>query len=785
MNTISKFGEWTPVPNPNFHVDIPDEDSNKIASTEDQQDHSDDWLNSLEKITAEDWDWYFSLLASDQTTNPDSSETWVTQSDVLDRPAKRVKTDEQFPSTMSVSYDNGSSFTRQLDSTLGNLFQNVTAPPPVSLPQTNEVKHHSGFNRGYSFYHQHPYTSIPNQWAFIDLTREAAVVSQKKSRNQAHGLVGEVKMRIATLLWSASNEMIEIERQYHEICQKFMEGTCPPKPEGMAQELMPYQWRGFRWMEALYKQGIGGCLADEMGMGKTIQAAALIQSIENEKRAKGSKPRILIACPANLIPNWEKELKTNLPGLKNEIAVYAKNQTAAKGAICLISHQQLRLKRDKLGSQTKFPFDHEWDLVLFDEFHNFLGSPKSHATVRQLRNMARGPGHGFIGLSGTPMPNNLIELYHLNDLLNPGIYPPLADFKRSYLKYAREQLKDLLVRVEKSDGKIPESYSYQELEENVQQLIEMLVKPFMLRRIKNGEEFKTQSKIMQEKGSSVKSLPPLEPEQKVFYPFSEVQKQLIVNMTQSISEVPVEEGALSLFNEQRSKNYEEEDQLTVRDYICLQQVADHPSILRHSIKLMDYVTSRQPIFAETIKKFDVNNIEPGKLQTITELVQKILSQNPNDKILIFTNYEQMGHLVCDALKTNVNFPSVKKIEFLYGKTKKAERKNIIHRFKKPLGPPVLVAGRKLGSVGWNCPEANHVVIVDPWWNPNDDDQCIGRSHRIGQAKPVHIYRLHHPGFIVDDKIAKLCLEKKSWCDLILFGETQNLTQRIREIVQKH
>lgn len=596
-------------------------------------------------------------------------------------------------------------------------------------------------------------------------------------------LFQQVTSKLTALFAAPSQELAAIEQEYATVCQNFQQGIFPPIPKGMAQMLMPYQWRGYRWMETLTRHGIGGCLADEMGLGKTIQAIALIQQVVNDKQTAGQSPQILICCPANLIDNWKRELQVNAPQLYKSTFVHGKGSMHGK-SLTLISHQQARLNRNKKeGDPIYFPFTQQWDLIIFDEFHSFLGSQISQQVVRQLRQLCNGAGRGFFGLTGTPMPNNLIELYGLNDLLNPGIYPPLVDFKSSFLRDSRSRLKELLSVVNNSGGKIPDGYSYRELEKNTRWLIDMLIKPFLLRRVKCDSEVHEQTGVMQALRGTLETLPPLEDEIRVSYPFTDLQQSFIAHMQargSSDDEIAATAGAMSLF---ANSTKVDEGGMAMRDFACLQMVASHPSILACSEKLMQYIETIQPAFAQAFKSMRIDYEEPGKLRAISDLVRSILDQHPEDKIVIFTNYTQMGQLICDALKITVKTPTMHKVQFLYGELTKLRRTKIIGEFREEKGPPVLVVGRKLGNVGWNCTEANHVIFAESWWNPNDDDQCVGRCHRFRQKKRVHTYRLHQPHFTGDEKLAKFCREKRSWCDLILCGETDNLSERIREIVE--
>src|SRR5436309_892865 len=92
-----------------------------------------------------------------------------------------------------------------------------------------------------------------------------------------------------------------------------------------------------------------------------------------------------------------------------------------------------------------YPFNQIWDLIVMDEFHTFLNSDLSENAVKRLRQKSQGMERGFIALTGTPMPNNLIELYKLNSLLNPNIYPDINVFKSLFIKPAQQTLKELLL----------------------------------------------------------------------------------------------------------------------------------------------------------------------------------------------------------------------------------------------------------------------------------------------------------------------------------------------------
>jgi SNF2 family DNA or RNA helicase len=600
------------------------------------------------------------------------------------------------------------------------------------------------------------------------------LMSVPSNSTDQNPLFEEVKRNIKSILSQATPEIEALIQEYKIVCEAFVNGEFPPKPEGMVRELMPYQWFGYQWMKIFCKFGIGACLGDDMGLGKTTQAIALMLSIILQKEEKGTAPRILICCPSNLVENWQREINSNCPDLAKETYV-SKGESKEEKKICIITHQKLRLLRKK----NEFPFNQEWDSVIFDEFHTFLNSPASEGTVTLLRKKVQGVGRGFIALTGTPMPNNLIELYKLNQMLNPTIYPRLVEFKKLFVAPARWALRRRLT-VAHLENYTPAPWCSDGLEEYVVQLIEMLRKPFMLRRKKTCEEFRSQTRIMQSRGSSVQPLPPQEADIIVSYPLTSLQNELIeaaLPKSDQNSE-DSERGALSIFN----ANNKKEDNIDLPTYQCLQSIANHPSTLTPN--LINFLTKKDGSVSEKLKEIKVDYSQDGKLKTIMNVVKKILIRNSKDKILIFTNFNKMGNLILEGIRDSNFTSTTKKVDFLNGNVRKNDRQRMIQNFEKADGPPVLIVNRKLGSVGWNCTAANHLIIGDAWWNPTDDAQCIGRILRIGQTKPVNIYRIHQQEFIADRKMKEFRDEKEAWCELILSGDVTDIQQKISTIIHR-
>ncbi|MDI6097230.1 DEAD/DEAH box helicase [Actinoplanes sp. NEAU-A12] len=224
-----------------------------------------------------------------------------------------------------------------------------------------------------------------------------------------------------------------------------------PVPTGVRAELRPYQQEGFRWLAALHDNGLGGILADDMGLGKTLQALALLC----HARKRG---RFLVVAPASVVHNWAAEAARFTPDLE----IRAITSTAARrGAglaetigqadVVVTSYTLFRLEYDDYAVL-------DWAGLLLDEAQ-FVKNPQSQAykCARRL------PAPFKIAITGTPMENNLAELWALCSIVAPGLFPRLDRFTEYYrhpiererdrerLAQLRRRIRPLVLRRRKSE----------------------------------------------------------------------------------------------------------------------------------------------------------------------------------------------------------------------------------------------------------------------------------------------------------------------------------------------
>ena len=155
-----------------------------------------------------------------------------------------------------------------------------------------------------------------------------------------------------------------------------------------------------------------------------------------------------------------------------------------------------------------------------------------------------------------------------------------------------------------------------------------------------------------------------------------------------------------------------------------------------------------------------STIESSKLAKCNELIESLLKEG--HKILVFSQFVTHLALIRPELeKRGIHY------QYLDGTTPVQDRNTAVHEFQKGKGNVFLIS-LKAGGVGLNLTEADYVIHMDPWWNPAVEDQASDRAHRIGQHKPVTIYRLIAKNTI-EKKIIELHEKKRNLADNLLAG----------------
>jgi SNF2 family DNA or RNA helicase len=306
-----------------------------------------------------------------------------------------------------------------------------------------------------------PLIKIRGQWVQINAEeiKTALEFWKKKAESQAtvreiiqmtlgaKKILGNVTFEGITATGWIADLLTKIEGR-----QTFEELTAP---QGFRGTLRPYQARGYSWLSFLRQWGLGACLADDMGLGKTIQTLALIQ----KDWRSGTKQPALLVCPTSVVSNWQKEASRftpELPVMVHHGVERMKGEEFKKNALnqAIVISSYALVHRD-FETLKEVP----WAGVVLDEAQNVKNpETKQSKAVRAFK------GDYRIALTGTPVENNVGDLWSIMEFLNPNFLGTQTEFKKRFF-------------VPIQAGRDPEA---------VEQL-KRLTGPFILRRLKTDK----------------------------------------------------------------------------------------------------------------------------------------------------------------------------------------------------------------------------------------------------------------------------------------------------------
>ena len=280
------------------------------------------------------------------------------------------------------------------------------------------------------------------------LRKQLARLESLTVSNRGHLQISEFH---ASLLGSALSGELEVkhDKRIEQLQKKIKKSMAlqPDTPKTLKAELRDYQTDGYQWLTRMTGWGAGVCLADDMGLGKTVQTIAFMLHTADQGPA-------LVAAPASVVLNWQRELQRFAPSLHVEVLNTAADrksmiEQAAAGDVVLTTYGLFVTEDEVLCAK-------EWNTVCLDEAHVIKNrQTKTSAVVMKLQATHR------IILTGTPVQNHLGELWNLFQFANPGLLGSHEQFRQKYI-----------VPIEQQDNK-----------ERSRQL-KRIVSPFMLRRTK-------------------------------------------------------------------------------------------------------------------------------------------------------------------------------------------------------------------------------------------------------------------------------------------------------------
>ncbi|MEV6649640.1 DEAD/DEAH box helicase [Streptomyces sp. NPDC051219] len=545
-----------------------------------------------------------------------------------------------------------------------------------------------------------PIVRLRDQWVVVD----PALV--RKARKRELGLLGPVDALAVALTGTAEVDGATVEAiptgTLATLRTRLTTDAAPlPQPPGLNATLRDYQLRGLGWLDLMTSLGLGGCLADDMGLGKTITLIAL-----HLHRAR-TEPT-LVVCPASLLGNWQREITRFAPGVPvRRFHGAGRTLSGLDGGFVLTTYATMRASAGHLATQS-------WGMVVADEAQH-VKNPHS-STAKALRTI---PTSARVALTGTPVENNLSELWALLDWTTPGLLGPLKSFRA---RHARA--------VEGGED-----------QEAVERLAR-LVRPFLLRRKKSDPGIAPELPPKTETDHPV----PLTREQASLYQAAVHETMAAIEASEGIARRGLIMKLLS----------------------SLKQICNHPAqfLKEHSQKEHGPRAHSRGEHGPQGTAVRLGN-RSGKLALLDELLDTILSEDGS--VLVFTQYVTMARLLSEHL-TARGIPS----QLLHGGTPVARREEMVDRFQSG-EVPVFLLSLKAAGTGLNLTRAAHVIHYDRWWNPAVEEQATDRAYRIGQTQPVQVHRLIAEG-TVEDRIAEMLASKRALADAILGGGEAALTE---------
>ncbi|KAJ1654959.1 TATA-binding protein-associated factor mot1 [Dispira simplex] len=526
-------------------------------------------------------------------------------------------------------------------------------------------------------------------------------------------------------------------------------------------ELRPYQQDGVNWLAFLNRYQLHGILCDDMGLGKTLQSICILASDHHNRATQYAATQSpehaplpsLVVCPPTLIGHWQQEIVTYVDNLQPLVYAGPPNERR-KIRPCLTQYDVIIMSYDVLRNDLEELVDLRWNYCILDEGH-IIKNTKTKITraVKSVQALHR------VILSGTPVQNNVLELWSLFDFLMPGFLGTERIFNERYGKPI------LASRESKSSSRDQEAGAL------ALEALHKQVLPFLLRRMKEDVLHDLPPKIIQDHYCDLSEL-----QRKLYDDFSNsrttqvIRRSLQTGESYSALTEPVGEDVTMTVSKavltQREGTVEENGARRKNQHAhvfqalqYLRKLVNHPLLvlnpkhsryneitkqpglslhdLHHAPKLL---ALKQLLWDCGIGTKDESAALSGGGQDLATVEDSTgLETVSQHRALIFCQLKTMLDIVeNDLLRTHL--PSVTYMR-LDGSVDSQKRQDVVQKFNQDPSIDVLLLTTHVGGLGLNLTGADTVIFVEHDWNPMKDLQAMDRAHRLGQKRVVNVYRL--------------------------------------------
>jgi len=513
-------------------------------------------------------------------------------------------------------------------------------------------------------------------------------------------------------------------------------------PGDIHASLFDYQKTGVQWLCELHSQRVGGIVGDEMGLGKTIQVISFLAGLHYSKKI--SKP-VLVVAPATVMKQWVNEFHTWWPPFRVSILhtsgsgmidlgresrfeddllemAYtgrrkgpSKTQKAARRIVERVVADGHILVTTYSGLQTYaellIPVD--WEYAVLDEGHK-IRNPNASITIhcKELRTANR------VILSGTPMQNNLVELWSLFDFVFPMRLGTLVNFRQQFEVPIRQ------------GGYANASNLQVQTASHCAEALKDSIAPYLLQRLK----------------VDVAADLPRKTEQVLFCRLTRPQRDAYEAFLDG-------EEMKSIVSGRRQMLYGVD---------ILRKICNHPDLVQHRT----LSTKAGYSYGQAVKS--------GKMVVVKELLD--IWRKGGHKTLLFAQHR----IMLDILERYIGaMPGIRHCR-MDGNTPVPLRQRLVDEFNGTPDLHVFLLTTKVGGLGINLTGADRVIIFDPDWNPSTDIQARERAWRLGQKREVQIFRLMVAGTI-EEKIFHRQIFKQFLTNKILKDPKQRQTFQLKDL----
>lgn len=474
---------------------------------------------------------------------------------------------------------------------------------------------------------------------------------------------------------------------YYSVAHRITERITEQPSILVGGKLKEYQIKGLQWMVSLYNNRLNGILADEMGLGKTIQTISLITFLIEHKRQQGP---YLVIVPLSTLTNWVNEFNKWAPSVV--VVTYKGTPNVRKAAaarirqgdfqVLLTTYEYIIKDKNLLGKI-------KWVHMIIDEGHRMKNTQsKLTLTLTQFYT-----SRYRLLLTGTPLQNNLPELWALLNFVLPRIFNSVKSFDEWFNSpFAQAGAGDSSMQLNEEEALL------------IIKRLHKVLRPFLLRRLKKDVESELPDKV----------------EKVIKCKMSALQAKLYQQMKKHKMIISGDDSLAS------AKKGKLQGIRGLQNAIMqLRKICNHPYVFEQVEVAMNPTKGTGP---------DLYRVA-GKFELLDRLLPKLKATG--HRVLIFFQMTAIMDIMEDFLR----FRSHNYLR-LDGNTKPDDRSRLLHDFNRPESPYfVFILSTRAGGLGLNLQTADTVIIYDSDWNPHQDLQAQDRAHRIGQKMEVRILRL--------------------------------------------